>query len=200
MANTALKPKVLPYLFENLVEKYQDTHLAQCETKEKQKWRFASGEKSTEKIKLLAKYFPELLLLLNSLDKYSLCEKHYNQCVANDYFIEDLKKTDSSSGSSSLSSVQENERKRLKLIVDDDNATQDNTQVQDYATLMLELIDTKKQLMESKKQLMEYEEQQTHYFNLIKELESQNTKLLSENQELKEKLNSRFNDQQTRVG
>ena len=64
MANTALKPKVLPYLFENLVEKYQDTHLAQCETKEKQKWRFASGEKSTEKIKLLAKYFPELLLLL----------------------------------------------------------------------------------------------------------------------------------------
>jgi len=34
---------------------------------------------------------------------------------------------------------------------------------------------------------------------ILKELESQNTKLLSENQELKEKLNSRFNDQQTRV-
>jgi len=48
-----------------------------------------------------------------------------------------------------------------KLIVDDDNTTQDNTQVQDYATLMLELIDTKKQLME-------YEEQQTHYFKRVR--------------------------------
>ena len=105
MANTVLKAEDLPCLFENFVEKYQDTRLIQCETKEKQRWRFASGEKSTEKVKPLAKYFPELLSLLNSLEKYSICEKHYNQCVANDYFIENLKKIDSLR---SLSSVQEN--------------------------------------------------------------------------------------------
>jgi len=115
MANTVLKAEDLPCLFENLVEKYQDTCLIQCGNKEKQRWRFASGEKSTEKVKPLAKYFPELLSLLNSLEKYSICEKHYNQCVANDYFIENLKKIDSLR---SLSFVQENERKRLKLMVD----------------------------------------------------------------------------------
>ena len=56
--NTTLKPKDLPCLFESLVERDQNTHLAQCETKEKQKWCFAS----TERAKLLAKYFPELFL------------------------------------------------------------------------------------------------------------------------------------------
>ena len=56
----------------------------------------------------------------------------------------------------------------MKKMVDYNNAVQDNAQVQDYATLTLELIDTKKELMEYKKQLMEYEKQQTHYFNLVK--------------------------------
>ena len=54
MTNTTLKPKDLPCLFESLVERYQNIRLAQCETKEKQKWRFASGEKPTERAKLLA--------------------------------------------------------------------------------------------------------------------------------------------------
>jgi hypothetical protein len=64
MTNTTLKSKDLPCLFENLVERYQNTLLVQCETKENLKWRFASGEKSTERAKLLAKYFPELFLYL----------------------------------------------------------------------------------------------------------------------------------------
>ena len=64
MTSTILKSKDLPCLFESLVERYQNTHLAQCETKEKQRWRFASGEKSTERAKLLAKYFPEIIFAL----------------------------------------------------------------------------------------------------------------------------------------
>ncbi len=39
MTNTTLKPKDLPCLFERFVE--------MCETKEKLKWCFASGEKPT---------------------------------------------------------------------------------------------------------------------------------------------------------
>ena len=104
MTNTTLKPKDLPCLFERFVE--------MCETKEKLKWRFASGEKPTERAKLLAKYFPELFSLLNSLENYSICEKHYNQLVANNYFIECLKKIDNSS---STYFIEENERKRCKL-------------------------------------------------------------------------------------
>jgi hypothetical protein len=46
MTNTTLEPKDLPCLFESLVERDQNTHLAQCEIKEKQKWRFASTEKN----------------------------------------------------------------------------------------------------------------------------------------------------------
>ena len=44
MANTRLRAKELPCLFENFVEKYQDGQLTQYETKEKQQWRHASGE------------------------------------------------------------------------------------------------------------------------------------------------------------
>ena len=35
MTNTTLEPKDLPCLFECLVERDQNTHLAQCEIKEK---------------------------------------------------------------------------------------------------------------------------------------------------------------------
>ena len=55
MANPRLQAKDLPCLFKNHVEKYQHTQLNKCKTKEKQQWRHASGEKSTEKLKPLAK-------------------------------------------------------------------------------------------------------------------------------------------------
>ena len=112
MTNTRLRAKDLPCLFENFVEKYQDgqpIQLTQCETKEKQQWRHASGEKSTDKLKLLAKYFPELLTSLNSLKNYSLCEKHYNQLIANDYFIEHLKKTGNLNFSPSMEKINKDE-------------------------------------------------------------------------------------------
>jgi len=57
----------------------------------------------------LAKYFPELLTSLNSLKNYSLCEKHYNQLIANDYFIEHLKKTGNLNFSPSMEKINEDE-------------------------------------------------------------------------------------------
>jgi hypothetical protein len=69
MENARPEPKDLPCLFENLVEKYQASRLTQCETKERQRWRSVSGEKATERVKLLSYYFPELLLI-NSLHEY----------------------------------------------------------------------------------------------------------------------------------
>jgi len=46
------------------------------------------------KLTEMAKYFPELSLLLDSLENYSLCEKHYNHIIARKYFIEQLTKQD----------------------------------------------------------------------------------------------------------
>src|SRR4051812_40017233 len=113
MTNTRLRAKDLPCLFENIAEKYQNNQLTQCETKESQQWRHASGEKSTEKIKLLAKYIPELLVLFNSLKNYSLCEKHYNQLIANDYFIEHLKKIGNLNFSPFMEDEEQEEEKDL---------------------------------------------------------------------------------------
>ena len=44
-------------------------------------------------------------MLLDSLDRYSLCEKHYNQIIVNDSIVLDLEKT---------------ERKRPRLSNDND--------------------------------------------------------------------------------
>ena len=64
----------------------------------------------------MAKYFPALCLLLDSLENYSLCEKHYNHIIARKYFIEQLTKQDNSS----LLNTEEIERKRRKLTDDHD--------------------------------------------------------------------------------
>jgi len=79
----------------------------------------------------LAKYFPELLSLLNPLENYSICD---NQLVANNYFIEHLKKIDNSGSSSFIEeneqkeSEEGNEQKKLKLT---SRASKDQVQFQD---------------------------------------------------------------------
>src|SRR5688572_28999039 len=55
----------LPCLFEALATKYPES-LSLCGTKENQMWRFASGNAAVERINIMAKYFPELSLLLDS--------------------------------------------------------------------------------------------------------------------------------------
>ncbi len=109
----ATKPeaKNLPCIFNSIVSKYPESQLAQCEIKEKQRWRHALAETAINKITILAKYFPELNSLLDSLESYSLCEKHYNQVVAKDSFINQLKKANNLI----FLDPKENERKRIKL-------------------------------------------------------------------------------------
>ena len=79
-------------LFKDLVKIYEKTELQliECETKAKQKIRGATGSKVIQKLNLLVQYSSELEKMLGSLDKYIICEKHYNQVIRNDNFIEKL--------------------------------------------------------------------------------------------------------------
>ena len=76
--NSKLNAKNLPCLFNFFANSYPESKLAQCEVKEDQKWWHASANAAIKRIIEIVKYFPELFLLLNSLENYSLCEKYYN--------------------------------------------------------------------------------------------------------------------------
>ena len=49
----------------------------------------------------MGKYLPELSSLLDSLDNYSICERHYNQVIVKKSFVKQLTKLDDSSFSDS---------------------------------------------------------------------------------------------------
>src|SRR6266498_943247 len=89
--NSKLNAKNLHYLFNFFANNYPKSKLAQCEVKEDQKWRHALANAAIKRIIKIAKYFSELFLLLNSLENYSLCEKYYNQVIAKNFFIKQLK-------------------------------------------------------------------------------------------------------------
>ena len=91
MINSKLNAKILPCLFNFFANKYPESQLLQCETKENQRWRHASASAIIEKISKIAKYFPELSSLFNFLENYSLYERHYNQVIAKNSFIKQLK-------------------------------------------------------------------------------------------------------------
>jgi hypothetical protein len=114
MPTSKQETKNLPCIFASFVDKYPETQLVECETKEKQRWRRASAKAAMSKITILAECFSELNLLLDSLEDYSLCEKHYNQVIAKDYFINKLRRDN-------LISSEENKGKRLKLSGDEDD-------------------------------------------------------------------------------
>ena len=88
----------LPCLFGSLVEKYQ---LGPCDDTncDKKYWRRASGNKANEHVKIFAEYFPELFLLIHSLNNYSICVRHYNQIITSNV-LEKLKAEDNSISSS----------------------------------------------------------------------------------------------------
>lgn len=103
--SSKLEAKGLPCVCSYL-SKDSQLLLSQCEVKENQRWRHASVKRLTE----MAEYSPELSSLLNSLENYSLCEKHYNQIVRSS-FVKMKSKVDDSSFLDS----EEVERKRRKL-------------------------------------------------------------------------------------
>ena len=89
MANTRKPAKNLTCLFKDIADKYPERRLAPCKT-DSRIWKHASSHSAVERTIELAKYFPELSPLINSLEDFSLCEKHYNQIVATDYFCENF--------------------------------------------------------------------------------------------------------------
>ena len=55
-----------------------------------------------------------IYLLINSLNEYSVCEKHYNQIIMTNNILEKLKAEYTSTPSSS----EKNQQKKLKLTID----------------------------------------------------------------------------------
>jgi hypothetical protein len=195
MANFNPINKNLSCLFEEFNQKYPESLIVKCETKENQKWRNATGEAAVKKINIMAKYFPELSLMINSLENYLICEKHYNQIIAKDIFIQNLINTNLvffSSGEywqleKSKESIIEKEYKEIGIQVSLDQ-------------------DIFLKLSELERQLINFKEQQLEHINLIKnykqkitELEILNENLFFENTELKEKLNMKLDNQEKRI-
>ena len=109
----------LPCLFSTLSDKYSEKQLKQCDIKSGQRFRQASGDKVKDRVKLFAKYFTELYSLIDFLDDYSICIRHYNQIIATDTLLKKLRAGDNSISSS----FKESQWKKPKLILDN-NTTQ----------------------------------------------------------------------------
>ena len=87
---------------------------------------------------------------------------------------------------STPSSSEENQQKKLKLTIDNDA----QGQAKDYTNLLLELEEVKKKLIDFEYQKAQYSEIIIENKQRIIELELLNESLLSENNKLKEKLGS----------
>ena len=172
--NAKAAAKNLPCLFESLANEYDESQLTRCETKQNQKWRHAAASAAAESIMEMAKYFPKLSVLLDSLDSYSLCEKHYNQVVVKKYYIKRAMNLDDSNFLDS----EKKERKRPKLSGD------------------IELSSSEKTFSEFGVQVSLPDEA---LLKRIHDLEDLNQQLLSENAILKQQLNEIFADQQVRI-
>ena len=165
----------LPCLFAMFIQEYK---LSPCETKSDQTWRRASGSKVVGRVNIFAKYITDLSLLINSLNEYSVCEKHYNQIIMTNNILEKLKAEYTSTPSSS----EENQQKKLKLTIDNDA----QGQAKDYTNLLLELEEVKKKLIDFEYQKAQYSEIIIENKQRIIELELLNESLLSENNNTKD--------------
>ncbi len=183
MINSKPNAKFLPCLFNSFANKYPESQLAQCETKENQRWRYALADAVIKRITEIAKYFPELSLLLESLDNYSLCERHYNQVIAKNSFIKQLRANDSIFlGSEELQVLDLFEKKFS------DFGVQVSLPDPAHESLL--------------KRIDELENQVQIHESLLKridELENLNRQLLLENEALKKRVNERFIDKQDRI-
>ena len=117
-----------------------------------------------------------------------MCEKHYNQIVAKDYLLNNLKKKEEEDNSNKKL---DDTIKNYEILINSINSN--------ITKLMNELLDTRKQLNESELQRIHYIETIKAYEQTINELKNENIKLLLENEQLKKKLNTIFDDQQSRI-
>src|SRR6185369_11776390 len=72
------------------VEKCNEVALKTCETKESQKWRHASNQETANRLTHYHNCLPELSNLHSVLESYSICERHYNQIIVTNHFIDIL--------------------------------------------------------------------------------------------------------------
>jgi hypothetical protein len=129
----------------------------------------------------MIKYFPELSSMINSLENYLICEKHYNQIIAKDIFIQNLINTNLKE------SVIENKYKEIGIQVSLDQ------------DIFLKLSELESQLINLKTQQLEHINFIKNYKQKITELEILNKNLFFENTELKEKLNMKLDNQEKRI-
>ncbi|CAG8807189.1 4111_t:CDS:1, partial [Racocetra fulgida] len=127
------------------------------------------------KAKGLVKYLPKLSPLLGSLNDYSVCQKHYNNIIIKNFFLEQIEKV-----SDSVFYVPMKKTKKKVLSDNEINFRDFGIQVS----------------------LPEHSLPNPEYESLIKkinELERLNQQLLLENNLLKKKLNNKYDNQQERV-
>src|SRR6185369_17828684 len=72
------------------VEKCNEVALKTCETKESQKWRHASNQETANRLTHYHNCLPELSNLHSVLESYSICERHYDQIIVTNHFIDIL--------------------------------------------------------------------------------------------------------------
>ncbi|CAG8528591.1 5126_t:CDS:1 [Racocetra fulgida] len=168
---------------------------------------FCNNKKLTE----LAKYFPELAPLLDSIDSYSLCGGHYNQLVTKNLFINKLKKETNPI----LLSPGESKKKRLKFFNNDEPQVSERTFVNFGTQVERTFIDFSTQVERTfvnfsiqvvllkKKACTNFGSQVSFLHPMceilqkrIDKLEKNNEQLLSENEPLKKKLIEKFTNQQ----
>jgi uncharacterized protein YoxC len=205
------KSCIVIFLAKNYPNSQLVNQLKTCKTEEKQKWRHASADAAVKKLTEIAKYFPELTLLLDSLENYSLCEKHYNNIVAKSSFIKQLTETDNSI----FLDLNKNNRKKLKISTNDDEFQVFNLDPFEKTSVdfgvQVSLLDPAYEILLKKTKELEYLNTQLlskhevlkrrldEQFKSIEELEYSNQQLLSENKLLKRRLDERFTDQQDRI-
>jgi len=146
-----------------------------------------------KKFQLLVPYFPELSDIQNELEKYSICEKHYNQIIAKDNYLNYLKEE-----------ILYYPRKRSRNInyLDKSNSIDNNSQIESITsidigvqvtmdnTLLLEIETLKNSLNTFVSDHFEQSKIIKTNNNRIFELENERTNLKTQMNELYNKLES----------
>ncbi|KAF0380564.1 hypothetical protein F8M41_012159 [Gigaspora margarita] len=143
-------------LFKNLVEIYKDTDL--------------------QLIKF--QYYSKLENILESLDKYVICEKHYNQVIRNDNFIKRLQ--NNLQFSTSINKEYNGFKEQLEKITN-------------------QLKECKQQKLFDINLIKELEINNNNLKTENNQLKVKNNQLINENNQLKEIINLNFNDQQIHI-
>ncbi|CAG8739086.1 20332_t:CDS:2 [Dentiscutata erythropus] len=87
-AKQELKVKELPYIFIDLVSKYNDLGLSVCGMSRLGHWKKANGPAATKKLNAFQDFIPELRD--REFSQFSICVNYYNQTIVNNLFYQHL--------------------------------------------------------------------------------------------------------------